>query len=61
MADRTVTDLTLIGTWADTYNLLVADIGEAMEKVEIVRKLNGPRAVLLGSMGYETFAQGIEV
>ena len=29
MADRTVTDLTLIGTWADTYNLLVADIGEA--------------------------------
>ena len=28
MADRTVTDLTLIGAWADQYNLLVADVGD---------------------------------
>ena len=28
MADRTITDTTLIGDWADQYNLLVGDVGD---------------------------------
>jgi hypothetical protein len=28
MADRSVTDATLLGDWADQYNLLVADVGD---------------------------------
>lgn len=28
MADRSVTDSTLLGAWADQYNLFVTDVGE---------------------------------